>query len=102
MKPARSGEHTSEVEVTNVSKHGFWLLIEERELFVPFASFPWFVDASLRDLLAVKLVGPGHLLWPRLDVELALESIEHPERFPLISEVREGPPPRRTHGRSSK
>ena len=27
------------------------------------------------------------LYWPDLDVDLAVESIEHPERFPLVSKV---------------
>jgi hypothetical protein len=30
----------------------------------------------------------GHLCWPDLDVDLATESIDHPDRFPLISQVR--------------
>ena len=36
------GPATSEAEVTNISKHGFWLLVDGRELFLPFAEFPWF------------------------------------------------------------
>ena len=36
-------------------------------------------------LLNVELPHPHHLYWPDLDVDLAVESIEHPERFPLVS-----------------
>ena len=36
MTSARHGQRTSAVEVTNVSPHGFWLLPEQREYFVPF------------------------------------------------------------------
>jgi len=35
--------------------------------------------------LNVELPHPHHLYWPDLDVDLAVESIEHPERFPLLS-----------------
>jgi hypothetical protein len=28
---------------------------------------------------------PDHLYWPDLDIDLSLESIRHPENFPLIS-----------------
>jgi len=28
---------------------------------------------------------PHHLYWPDLDIALAVESIDHPERFPLVS-----------------
>ncbi len=85
MKSAKHGNLTSQVEVTNISKHGFWLLLDGRELFLPFAQFPWFREAPIGKLLNVQLPLPHHLYWPDLDVDLAVESIEHPERFPLIS-----------------
>jgi len=85
MKSALRGRSTLEVEVTNASRHGFWLLLGERELFLPFEHFPWFEDTSIGQLLNVELLHPGHLYWPDLDVDLSVESIEHPERFPLLS-----------------
>jgi hypothetical protein len=84
MKSALLGDNTS-VEVTNISKHGFWLLLGERELFVPFAEFPWFQDASVADLCNVEWPQSHHLYWPSLDVDLAVESIEDPEKFPLVA-----------------
>jgi len=33
----------------------------------------------------VKLLNAHHLYWPDLDVDLALASIENPERFPLVA-----------------
>ena len=42
MKSVAPGPSTSPVEVTNVSTHGFWLFIGEREMFVVFRDFPWF------------------------------------------------------------
>jgi len=69
------------------SNHGFWLLLEERELFLPFAQFPWFSQAPVSTILNVERQHAGHLYWPDLDVDLAEESIEHPERYPLVSRV---------------
>ena len=86
----RSGQHgsvTSEVEVTNVSKHGFWLLLHERELFLPFEEFPWFQEAAISELTNVQFPQPHHLYWPDLDVDLTVESIEDPGRYPLVSKV---------------
>lgn len=80
------------VEVTNVSKHGFWLLIENKERFVPFKEFPFFQNAAIGELLNVELASSRHLYWPDLDVDLAVESIDHPERFPLVSKHRPGTP----------
>src|SRR5262249_13828821 len=71
----------------NVSVHGFWLLLDERERFVPFKAFPWFRDASIAALCNVERPRSGHLYWPDLDVDLATESIDHPERFPLVSQM---------------
>ena len=87
MKSAQRGRRTSAVEVTNVSRHGFWVLLGEQELFLAFEKFPWFRDASIAKLVRVQRLSPDHLYWPDLDVDLAVESIEHPERFPLVSKV---------------
>lgn len=77
------GTATSEVEVTNISRHGFWLLLDDRELFLPFEEFPWFKQAAVEAILQVERPHPEHLHWPELDVDLSLDSIEHPERYPL-------------------
>ena len=88
MRSALRGRSISDAEVTNVSQHGFWLLVAEREFFVPFKKFPWFKDAPVAHLLNVELPHPTHLYWPDLDVDLSVESIEFPERFPLLSRAR--------------
>ena len=79
------GQSTPAVEVTNVSQHGFWLMLGEEELFVPFAAFPLFRDASIGKLTQVEWPSPHHLHWPALDIDLSVESIRHPEQFPLVS-----------------
>lgn len=81
-------KHTSDVEVTNVSEHGFWLLLGTEELFAPFSEFPWFRNAPIAKLSNVQRPRPHHLHWPELDIDLAVESIRHPERCPLQSKVR--------------
>jgi hypothetical protein len=52
-----------------------------------FARFPWFRAATIADVCEVTVEHGYHLRWPRLDVDLHLESLEHPERFPLVSKV---------------
>jgi len=86
MTSAAPGRSTFPVEVTNVSPHGFWLFVGDRELFVPFQLFPWFRDASIGAIANVQLPSPHHLYWPDLDVDLAVDSIEHPEKYPLVSQ----------------
>jgi hypothetical protein len=64
------------------------MLIQERELFVAFEHFPWFRNAPIAEILEVQMPGPDHLYWPKLDVDISIESIEKPEAFPLISRDR--------------
>lgn len=84
-KSETRGAITSDVEVTNVSKHGFWLWLAGRELFVPFAEFPWFADAPITKITDVEWPSEDHLYWPSLDIDLSVRSIENPEAFPLKS-----------------
>jgi hypothetical protein len=69
--------------VANISALGFLLFLGDRELFVPFSEFPWFGDAPVSKILNVQRPQKDHLFWPDLDVDLSVESIEHPDRFPL-------------------
>jgi hypothetical protein len=68
--------------VTNISPHGFWLLVDDRELYLPFDQFPWFKAASVEAITTLERPQPEHLHWPMLDVDLTIASIEHPERYP--------------------
>ena len=85
MKSLKNGKSTSKPEVTNISEHGFWLLIKGREYFLDYKNFPWFKDASVKDISGAKLLHGRHLYWKKLDVDLSLEIIEHPEKYKLIA-----------------
>src|SRR6185295_3636474 len=89
MKSAARGKSTSaDVEVTNVSARGIWILLGDREVFMAFKNFPWFKHASIGEVLNVEWPSPNHLYWPELDVDLAVESIDDPAKYPLVSAVR--------------
>ncbi len=85
MKSKMLGTPISDLEVTNISKHGFWILIGEEELFLPFRDFPWFEAAPVSAIIRVVMLGVEHLYWPDLDIDLTIESIKHPEKYPLVS-----------------
>lgn len=85
MKSARRGKRTSAAEVTNISRTRFWVWLGDRELCLQFTKFPWFRHATISQLLNVERPSEHHLYWPELDIDLAVESIEHPDRFPLVS-----------------
>jgi len=85
MKSETLGTSTSEAEVTQISKHGIWLLLQEKEHFLSFENFPWFKTAPVSAIQNVELLNEQHLYWPDLDLDLAVKSIEHPEHFPLVA-----------------
>ncbi len=75
------------VEITHVSRHGFWLLLDGEELLVSFTDFPWFRQATIEQLLHLERPTPAHLHWPQLDIDLSVESIRDPSAFPLVANV---------------
>ena len=81
------GPGTSVAEVTHVSKHGFWLLLDEEELLLRFALFPWFRHATIDQILDLQWPTADHLYWPQLDVDLSVASIRNPADFPLVANV---------------
>jgi len=85
MVSATLGNNISDVEVTNVSRHGFWIFLGSEELYLPFEQFPWFREAPIGKVTNVERPQPHHLYWPDLDVDLHIDSIRNPERFPLMS-----------------
>jgi len=87
MTSATLGASISTTEVMNISQHGFWVLLNDEELFLPFSEFPWFRDVAVGKIFHIERPSPHHLYWPELDIDLAVESIQHPEQFPLISQI---------------
>jgi len=75
------------IEVTLVSKAGFWLLIEGEELFLSYADFPWFKAATIEQITTVEHPAANHLYWPALDIDLSVESVRRPDLFPLIANI---------------
>lgn len=85
MSSLPHGRGTSETAVTDISPSGIWLLTGDEELFLSFEDFPWFKKATVEGVLNVVEETPGCFHWPDLDVDLGLEMIRHPDRFPLVA-----------------
>ena len=79
------GTTISPAEVTNISRHGFWVLVDEEELLLPYEKFPWFKSATVAQITNLERPSAEHLYWPSLDIDLAVESIRHPDAFPLMA-----------------
>ena len=87
------GTTTLGAEITNVSGHCVWILIDDEELALPYSEFPLFKAATIQQILNVLRPSADHLYWPDLDIDLSVESIRHPEKFPLQAKSTNLPPP---------
>ncbi len=83
MRSRTLGKNAPKAEVTNISGNGVWLWAGGKELFMPYDEFPWFKEAPVGKILNIEEPSPGHFYWPDLDVDLTVEAIERPDKFPL-------------------
>ncbi len=84
MSSNQPGTSISTSEVTNIESLGFWVLVDDREYFVPFADYPVFRGASIQQIFRMRRLSPTQLHWPDLDADIELESLEYPEHYPLV------------------
>lgn len=74
----------SSAEITNISPNGIWVLSNDREYFINYKEYPFFTNASIRQIADVEKDSFGNLHWPELDIDIELEALENPEEYPLI------------------
>ena len=71
------------VDINIISKEGFWISVDEREFFLSFSEYPWFLKATIEQIYDLQLQHGEHLYWKSLDVDLELDSLKNPEAYPL-------------------
>lgn len=84
MKLLKNGKSIS-VSVENISSFGIWMLVKGKEYFLNYHDYPYFQNQPIRSIQNVKLLHDFHLYWPELDVDLEIDTIENPEKYPLKS-----------------
>jgi hypothetical protein len=84
MKSEQLGLNTS-VKVLGLTPHGLWLFAKGEEYFLSYHSFPWFKSAPVSAVFNVEEQGRHGLYWADLDIDLSIDGIRHPEKYPLIA-----------------
>ena len=77
------GQNISEVDISLVTAKGFWILVQLKEYFLSFDDYPWFRNAQVAEIMNVELKNQYHLRWNDLDIDIELDSLKHPECYPL-------------------
>ncbi len=78
------GVAISHSEITSIGAMGFWLLVDDKEYFVPFEDYPVFMNATVAQIYAVERLGLSQFHWPEIDADIELDALEHPEQYPLV------------------
>ena len=71
-------------EVSHISTHGIWVLVNDSEYMLSFSEYPWFSEAKLSEIQNLQVLHGRHLRWPMLDVDIEIDSLVKPEGYPLI------------------
>lgn len=90
MKSSQPGKRTSknkssDVEVVSVSPQGICLHVLGDEYLLRYDDHPWFRDVPVSKIFNVQLLHGQHLIWPDCEIDLHVDSLRTPERYPLIS-----------------
>ena len=72
------------VSVLMINSQGMMLSVLGQDYFVSYNRVPWLRDARVSSALNVRMCGQNAIEWPELDVDLEIESLKHPERYPLV------------------
>ena len=82
MKLSKPGERTL-VSVENITPLGMWLYVKEKEYFLNYEDFPYFKNNTISAIFNVELHHGFHLYWPDLDIDLEIDNLENPDKYPL-------------------
>lgn len=72
------------VSVLMINAQGIMLSVQGNDYFISYNRMPWLKDARISDVLNVRMSGRSAIEWASLDIDLEIESLKHPERYPLI------------------
>jgi hypothetical protein len=86
MKQNSKANGTSaSVKVLAIVSNGVTIEVHGKVYFLPYISNPWFENARVADIFDIEPVGRTGIRWKTLDVDLSIESLIHPEKYPLIA-----------------
>jgi hypothetical protein len=86
MKSLKHGKDIS-ISVENITPLGIWVFVKAKEYFLSYEDYPYFKEQTLNSIQNVRLLHGYHLYWPVLDIDLEINNLEHPEKYPLKSKI---------------
>lgn len=81
---AEKYELTEMNPIVAINREGIMISLEGNNYFLSYNRVPWMKDATINEVLDIRMSGKNAIEWPKLDVDLEVESLRHPERYPLL------------------
>lgn len=81
---SNANSRNTSASVLMINSQGIMLSVLGNDYFLSYNRIPWLKDARISDVLNVEILGRSAIVWPALDVDLEIESLKHPERYPLL------------------
>ena len=81
---SRNNTNNTSVSVLMINGQGILISVGGQDYFLSYNRIPWMRDASINDVLNIQMCGNEAIEWPALNVDLEIDSLRHPERYPLL------------------
>ena len=81
---SKPNTQSTSANVLMINAQGLMISVDGNDYFLSYNRVPWMKDASICKVLNVQKEGRNAICWPDLDVDLEIESLKHPERYPLV------------------
>ncbi len=81
---SRNNSASTSANVLMINSQGIMIQVKGHDYFLSYNRVPWMRDAAIKSVLNVQMCGPEAIEWPDLDVDLEVDSLRHPERYPLL------------------
>ena len=82
--PLKNNSQPTSVAVLMINAQGMLISVQGQDYFLSYNRVPWLRDARISSVLNVRMSGARSIEWPELDIDLEVESLRHPERYPLL------------------
>ena len=80
----KSNTNSTLADVLMINDRGIMISVLGQDYFLSYNRVPWMRDATINEVLDIRMSGKNAIEWPKLDVDLEIASLRHPERYPLL------------------
>lgn len=81
---SKNNSASTSASVLMINAQGIMLSVLGHDYFLSYNRIPWMQHAPIRSVLNVQMSGLEAIEWPDLDIDLEIESLRHPEHYPLV------------------